>query len=84
MTTLFFYHLCYSHVWKNNDKPSPVSVGLQLCLLFSVISTHEALFLALYCLPLLYVQNDSFFSNSIHIILPPTLENEHFKKSRLY
>ena len=38
----FFYHLCYTHVWKNNDKPSPVSVGLKLCLLFSVISTRKA------------------------------------------
>ena len=45
----FFIVSGYTHVWKNNDKPSPVSVGLKLCLLFSVISTHKALFLALYC-----------------------------------
>ena len=57
------YHLCYTHIWKNDDKPSPVSVGLKLCLLFSVISTHKPLFLALYCLPLLYAQNDSFLPN---------------------
>ena len=36
------YHLCYTHIWKNDDKPSPVSVGLKLCLLFSVISTRKA------------------------------------------
>ena len=30
MTTLFFYHSFYTHVWKNNNKPSPVSVGLNL------------------------------------------------------
>ena len=59
----FLYHLCYTHIWKNDDKPSPVSVGLKLCLLFSVISTHKPLFLALYCLPLLYAQNDSFLPN---------------------
>ena len=58
-----FCHLCCSHVRKNNDKPSPVSVGLKLCLLFSVISTHKPLFLAPYCLPLLYAQNDSFLPN---------------------
>ena len=76
----FLYRLCYTHIWKNDDKLSPVSVGLKRCLLFSVISTHKPLFLALYCLPLLYAQNDSF----LPIILPPTFENKHLIKPRLY
>ena len=60
----FFYHPHYTHVrkTKNNKKPSLVSVGLKPRLSLSVISTHKALSLVLYCLPILDAQTTLAYS----------------------
>ena len=60
----FFHHPHYTHVrkTKNNKKPSLVSVGLKPRLSLSVISTHKALSLVLYCLPILDAQTTLAYS----------------------
>ena len=60
----FFQHPHYTHVrkTKNNKKPSLVSVGLKSRLSLSVISTHKALSLVLYCLPILDAQTTLAYS----------------------
>ena len=71
----FLYHPCYTHVWENNDKPSPVSVGLKLCLLFSVISTHKALNSWPSTVYRYSMRRTIHLFQIIHIILSPMSEN---------
>ena len=61
----FFHHPHYTHVRKtknNKKKPSIVSVGLKPRLSLSVISTHKALSLVLYCLPIIDAQTTLAYS----------------------
>ena len=70
----FFHHPYHTHVRKtknNLKKPSLASVGLKPRLSLSVISTHKALSLVLYCLPILDAQTTLAYSilpKSIHSI----------------
>ena len=70
---------------KNNKKLSLVSVGLKPRLSLSVISTHKALSLVLYCLPILDAQ-----TTLAYLFLPsPFIASNHpcpkktFKKASL-
>ena len=47
---------------KKNKKPSLASVGLKPRLSLSIISTHKALSLVLYCLPILDAQTTLAYS----------------------
>ena len=61
----FFHHPYHTHVRKtktNYKKPSLASVGLKPSLSLSVTSTHKALSLVLYCLPILDAQTTLAYS----------------------
>ena len=79
----FFYYLYYTYVWKNNDKPSPVSGGLNVVSFFlsSVLTKLCSWPFTVYRYSMR--RTIRFFQiYSYH--LPSTFENKHLTKPRFY